>query len=266
MRPRAAPLALLLALAIALAGASTAGAAVVVLQDLTHPASVLELPVAGACDHAITDEESAGVVPLPCPWPAPGGDWGPPLTVRPGDTLQLSLGAPPAVAPQASLVAFGAVRRLVLGPGELTPTSPDGLTWTVTLPVTLDPLGGGLGFALVVDGSALMATLVPPRQPVARPPLPPPLAFAGAALNRARRTIDVRLRSIADVAVSVVLTRAGTRIGHGSAAVHPGRSLVHVPIGPRTWHRLSPGLHVDVRLFYGSPDPATTLGALLHRA
>jgi hypothetical protein len=245
--------------------AATAGATTVVLRNTSRPSVVAEMLQLGPCDHAITADEAAGTTPTPCVWPPPGGNWDPPVTTVAGDTLEVALGAAPAAPPQAALVTFGAQRRLVLGPGDLTPTSDDGRLWQIALPDPLPDLALGLGVALVVDGQALMGLLVPPAD-FARAPLPPPLAFRSATLNRARRTIDVRLQSIADVAVSVVLTRNGTRIGRRGVSVHPGRTLLPVRIGPRTARRLRPGLHLDLRIYYGAPDPVVVLGAPLRTA
>ena len=76
----------------------------------------------------------------------------------------------------------------------------------------------------------------------------------------------MRLQSSADVAVSVVLTRNGTRLGRRGVSVHPGRTLLPIRIGPRTARRLRPGLHLDLRIYYGAPDPVVVLGAPLRSA
>jgi hypothetical protein len=113
--------------------------------------------------------------------------------------------------------------------------------------------------AAVVGGVA--ATLA--AGPAAgRPPTPPPLAFQKAMLNRETRTVDVRIQSVTEVGIVVRLWRHGQRIGREEAMVHTGRTDVPVRIGPRTFHRLRPGLKVVVLIYFGERYPVRTTAAL----
>jgi hypothetical protein len=97
----------------------------------------------------------------------------------------------------------------------------------------------------------------------ARPPAPPPLAFQTATLRRDLGTIDVRIQAVDDIGVVVRIARSGVRIGRQEAMVHSGRTLVPVRIGPRSMHRLRPGLHVLVLIYFGSQWPLRAMTPLL---
>jgi hypothetical protein len=117
-----------------------------------------------------------------------------------------------------------------------------------------------LGVLLAVaPATPACAQIAPP------PPPPPPLAFRDATLVREHRAIEVAIIAVADVHVTVIVSRAGTRLGRGPAAVRQGRTVVPVRIGPRGIKPLRKGLHVDVRIFYGPPEPLLAHPALLLR-
>jgi hypothetical protein len=100
----------------------------------------------------------------------------------------------------------------------------------------------------------------PPPQPP--PPTPPPLAFRSATLDRAAHTIDVDLMAVAAVTATVVVSRHGTRLGHGTGAMDRGGTVISVRIGPKGMKPLRKGLHVDVAIFWGTPTPLRAHPAL----
>jgi len=84
---------------------------------------------------------------------------------------------------------------------------------------------------------------------------PPPLAFHSAMLEQPAHVIAVRMQAMADVFVRITVLRGGVRLGRVDGAVHPGQTMLSVPIGPRTARRLHFGVRVDVRIDYGGPAP-----------
>jgi hypothetical protein len=100
----------------------------------------------------------------------------------------------------------------------------------------------------------------PPPQPP--PPGPPPLAFRSATLDRAAHTIDVDLMAVAAVSATVVVSRHGTRLGHGSGTMDRGGTVISVRIGPKGMKPLHKGLHVDVAIWWGAAFPLRAHPAL----
>ena len=264
-RRRRWPRALVVVAMLAVASPSSARAATVVVGDLARPGAQAAAVDRGPCDHPLTPDEGSGAVPSPCGWPAPDGDWGPPLIVGAGDTVEVDLDAP-ASAVRATVTTTAAPRRVILGPADLAPAGGDGRSWRVVLSVAEADLdAGSLGLALVVDGEAFTVTLNRPPPPFARPPSPPPLAFGHATLDPRHRSIGVTLMTTVEVAVTVVLSRQGRRVGRNGRTIRPGDARVRVPVGPRNRRRLRPGLHVDVAIYFGAPTPLRTRGVVLLR-
>jgi hypothetical protein len=254
---------LVLALTLVALAPSGARAATVLVGDVARPGAQAVAIDRGPCDHPLTPEEASGTVASPCAWPAPGGDWGPPLVVQAGDTLEVDLDAP-ATTVRLTTATTAAPRRVVLGPADLMATYTDGRIWQIPLSFAAADLeGGGLGAALLVDGEAYTLTLNRPPTPVVRPPAPPPLAFGHATLARDRSHVTVTLMTTIELPVTVVLSRQGRRIGRGGATIRPGSARVRVPVGPRNRARLAPGRHVDVAVHYGAPVPVRARGAVL---
>ena len=108
---------------------------------------------------------------------------------------------------------------------------------------------------------ALLATAAPASAQTA--PGPPPFAFRTATLVRPDHAIEVRLSAVADVAVTVVITRGTVRLGHAAAQLGRGDTIVPIPIGPRGIRKLREGLHVKVAIFYGASEPVRAEPALL---
>src|SRR4051794_37626286 len=150
--PRRAALAAVACAAAALGLAGPARAATVLVGDVARPGAQAAAAGHGACDHALTAEEAAGAAMSPCAWPAPAGDWGPPLLVGAGEQLEVTLDAPATVVRATVTTTGAAPARAVLGPVDLTDAG-DGRTWRLSLTVDAAALGGGsLGLALFVDG------------------------------------------------------------------------------------------------------------------
>jgi hypothetical protein len=122
---------------------------------------------------------------------------------------------------------------------------------------------GCLGAACALG--LLLSAAPAPAQTAAPPPPPPPLAFRDATLIREHRAIEVAIIAVTDVHVTVIVSRAGTRLGRMAAAVRHGRTVIPVRIGPRGIKPLREGLHVDVRIFWGPPEPLLAHPALLLR-
>jgi hypothetical protein len=119
--------------------------------------------------------------------------------------------------------------------------------------------------ALVPVLATLTALAAAPATPAVaqRPPTPPPFAFRTATLVRAEHAIDVRLIAVADVTVTVVITRRTVRLGIGRGRLGHGTTIVPVHIGPRGIKPLRAGLHVKVAMHYGASDPIRARPALL---
>jgi hypothetical protein len=248
---------------LALAPAAPARAATVLAGDLARPGAQAAALGRGACDRPLTAEEAAGAAASPCAWPAPAGDWGPPLIVEAGDTLEVDVDVPVSGV-RVAITTTGAPRRVVLGPVDLVPASADGRAWRIPLTFAAADLeGGSLGVALVIDGEAYTLTLNRPPAPIVRPPGPPPLAFGHATLEPRHRYVTVTLMTTVELPVTVVLRRQGRQIGRGGRTIRPGDARVRIALGPRTRRRLAPGLHVDVAVFYGAPSPVLVRGAAL---
>jgi hypothetical protein len=111
--------------------------------------------------------------------------------------------------------------------------------------------------------AAVAATATAPPAGAQRPPTPPPFAFRTATLVRAEHAIDIRLIAVADVTVTVVITRGTVRLGVGRGRLAHGTTIVPVPIGPRGIKPLREGLHVKVAMYYGPSDPIRAEPALL---
>jgi hypothetical protein len=254
---------LVLALTLVALSPAPARAATFLVGDLARPGAQSAAIDRGACDHALTPDEASGTVASPCGWPAPGGDWGPPLIVEAGDVLEVDLDVPVSGV-RAAITTTEAPRRVVLGPADLAPASGDGRAWRMPLSLAQADLdAGSLGLALVIEGEAYTLTLNPPPSPVVRPPSPPPLAFGHATLARTRGHVTVTLMTTIELPVTVVLSRQGRRVGRSGATIRPGAARVRVPVGPRNRRRLAPGLHVDVAIYYGAPSPVRARGAEL---
>jgi hypothetical protein len=88
---------------------------------------------------------------------------------------------------------------------------------------------------------------------VARVPPPPSFAFQDATLNRAARSVDVRIQAVDELGVVVRVNRRGRMLGRQEAQVHTGHTMVRVHIGPRSLRKLRPGLRVVVAIYFGGP-------------
>jgi hypothetical protein len=89
------------------------------------------------------------------------------------------------------------------------------------------------------------------------------VAFRSAALDRPARTIDVDMMAAAAVSVTVVVSRNGTRLGRRSGEMDRGGTVVSVRIGPRGLRPLRKGIHVDVAIWWGGPEPLRAHPALV---
>jgi hypothetical protein len=254
---------LVVALTLVALAPSSARAATVVVGDLARPGAQTAAIDRGPCDHALTAEEASGAAASPCAWPAPGGDWGPPLLVEAGDVLEVDLDVPVSGI-SVSITTTDAPRRVVLGPGDLAPASADGRAWRLTLSLPATELEGGpVGLALVIDGKAYTLTLDRPPPPVVRPPSPPPLAFGHATLAPAHGYVTVTVLTTIELPVVVVVSRQGRRVGRKGRTIRPGDARIRVPVGPRNRGRLAPGRRVDVAIYYGASSPVRARGAVL---
>jgi hypothetical protein len=259
--------ALLAAVAASVVTAAPARAATVLVGDVARAGAQAAAADRGACDHPLSADEAAGTVASACAWPAHAGDWGPPLLVQTGETLEVTLDAP-ASAVRATVVTTGtAAARAVLGPADLTPAGPDARAWQLALTgVTADDLAAGsLGLALLVDGEAFTITLSRPPDPVVRPPAPPPLAFGSATLQRDRRAVVVTLKTTIELPVTVVLARGGRRLAMRGRTIRPGDARLRIPLGPRARRTLRAGMHVDVTIHFGATSPLRARGVPLRR-
>jgi hypothetical protein len=259
--------ALVAAVAASAVAAAPARAATVLVGDVARPGAQAAAADHGPCDHPLTADEAAGAVASSCAWPAHTDDWGPPLLVEAGDTLDVTLDAP-AGAVRATVVTTGTVPgRAVLGPADLAPASVDGRDWRLALTaVTADDLAAGsLGLALLVDGEAYTITLNRPPEPVVRPPSPPPLAFGSATLQRDRHAVVVTLKTTLELPVTVVLARNGRRLAMRGRTIRPGDARLRIPLGPRARRTLRPGMHVDVTIHFGATSPLRARGVRLGR-
>ena len=79
---------------------------------------------------------------------------------------------------------------------------------------------------------------------------------------RAHHAIDVELMAVARVAVRVTVSRGGRRLGWSTSALERGSTFVHIRIGPKGLKPLRRGLHVDVAIEYGPPQPLRAHPAL----
>jgi hypothetical protein len=202
----------------------------------------------------------------PCAWPAPAGDWGPPLLVGAGEQLEVTLDTPATVVRATVTTTGAAPPRALLGPVDLTDAG-DGRTWRLSLTVDAAALeDGSLGLALFVDGQAWTVTLSRPPDPVVRPPSPPPLAFGHATLARDRRAVVVTLLTTLELPVTVALSRGGRRLAVHGRTIRPGDARVRLPLGPRARALLRPGRHVDVAVGFGAPSPLRGRGVVLRGA
>jgi hypothetical protein len=95
------------------------------------------------------------------------------------------------------------------------------------------------------------------------PPGPPPLAFRSATLDRQAHTIDVELMAVAAISATVVVSRHGVRLGHGSGSMDRGGATISVPVGPKGMRPLHKGLHVNVAIYWGAGSPLRARPALL---
>lgn len=95
---------------------------------------------------------------------------------------------------------------------------------------------------------------------------PPPFAFRSATLERAVHRIDVRMQAVQVAHVRVTVRRHGRRLTRATGTVEIGRSVVSLPLGPRSVARLRPGQHVDLTIEYGAPQPVLIYDAVLHRS
>jgi hypothetical protein len=242
VRARALAAAVVILLAAVAVPAAPAVAATVLLRDVDRSGQV-QLVDRGPCDDAAA-----------CAWPAAGA-WGPALEAARGDVLELSLDA--AASAAEAVVGGGA-------PRPFEPTA-DPRTWRLTLDDA--PQGDDVGIGVVVRGAAggeaFSATLTRPRLGLPRPPGPPPLAFARAVLVDGGRAVAIVVQATHDLDVVVVVSRGGTVVGRRGAAVHGGRNVVRVPLGPRGRRLLRPGRHVAIALHYGASAPLRTPSAVL---
>jgi hypothetical protein len=98
--------------------------------------------------------------------------------------------------------------------------------------------------------------------PLPPPPGPPPLAFRSATLDRAAHTIDVDLMAVATVSATVIVSRNSVRLGRATGSTDRGDTVISVRIGPKGIRPLRRGIHVDVAIHWGAPEPLRAHPAL----
>jgi hypothetical protein len=88
------------------------------------------------------------------------------------------------------------------------------------------------------------------------------LAFRSATLDRAHRTIDVELMAAAEVTATVIVSRHTVRLGRRTGSMDRGGTVISVHVGPKGIKPLRKGLHVNVAIYWGAPEPLRAHPAL----
>jgi hypothetical protein len=88
------------------------------------------------------------------------------------------------------------------------------------------------------------------------------LAFRSATLDRTHHTIDVELMAAAEVTATVIVSRHTVRLGRRTGSMDRGGTVISVRIGHKGMKPLRKGLHVNVAIYWGAPEPLRAHPAL----